>query len=1124
MNSNQLKTNFIGAGYRLYSFEIWNWGTFDNQIWKIDTNGESSLLTGANASGKTTLVDGLLTLLVPERRMRFYNQTAGSKGERSEESYLTGEYGEVDNAQTKAVEVRRLRHEKEKTQSVLLAVFFNGYDWVTLAQARWYRNNDLKRTFVFARQVLTIEKDFSPFDNQGAWKKRIREKYNGTDGDEVVMLINSPREYGRLMREEFGMRSVKAHTLFSQTIGLKVLGNLDDFVRRQMLEELDAETEFQNLITYFNTLNDAHLAIEKVAVQIQLLKPLVKKSESLEELELQLKQQEELLTVIPRWFGHQKKEMLIQDIESAQWKCQQLEEKVNAVQMEIDQLAAREREVDIMLSTDNTEKQLDLLCQREKVLQNMVQERKEERELYEALAEGLGIETSVMNEERFGENRQKAEAIKMQQLSNLDSLAVDRNTLVNQIREIDENLETFLTEKKRLESSSHNITGTPARIREQITAHLAIDIAELPFIGELIQVDENEKQWELAIEKILHHFALRLLVPAEHYEKVNQYVNNHDLRGKIVYHKVANVETDLFNEEDVDGETLGHKLVFREHPYKGWLQNKINQIYDYQCVESIEEFKRCTKAVLKSGLMKQHSRHEKDDRQHVNSRQNYVLGWDNREKIAHVESEIRHLQEALSLHQQQLIELEERKEGYNSRLEMTSRFLDFQSYLRIACETDEELVMVAKQIEELNHARERNPLLRKEHEEVLAQIDERETQLEALKKQWHQAEDRMSRKRKMLEELEEQLSEDSIQASSDLFHQLETNYLKGKMTGLKVLEREQKRVSEEVAKIIDQVKEQWRKDAGEIEALMRAFIHPDKSIADQFPDWGLDTDNLTADVNQLEDYKLLLRRIQDEDLVQYRRRFKSFLNEEMITRMADFYVLLLRQEEDIEINIQTLNKSLEKINFQSHPVTFIQLRSVKEYSPNVKVFKSSLKEWKPGLNALTTSQDEAVLEKSFQSIKNVLDSLSQDDAYRKEVLDVRNWMKFKAVEYLRADSNVIQRTYTGTAKLSGGEGAQLTYTILGSAIAYQFGIHNTNQDRHSFRFICVDEAFSKQDDEKARFLMELCQQLNLQLMVVSPAKAEEVAIVEPYISRVHFVQRRNNRESMVFDMLIKQLN
>ena len=61
------------------------------------------------------------------------------------------------------------------------------------------------------------------------------------------------------------------------------------------------------------------------------------------------------------------------------------------------------------------------------------------------------------------------------------------------------------------------------------------------------------------------------------------------------------------------------------------------------------------------------------------------------------------------------------------------------------------------------------------------------------------------------------------------------------------------------------------------------------------------------------------------------------------------------------------------------------------------------------------------------------------------------------------------------------------------------------------------------DDEKVQFLMELCKQLQLQVMVVSPAKAEEIAIVEPYIQRVPVVQRKDNRHSVVYDMPIRQL-
>ncbi|MFZ6009835.1 MAG: SbcC/MukB-like Walker B domain-containing protein, partial [Bacteroidota bacterium] len=288
-------------------------------------------------------------------------------------------------------------------------------------------------------------------------------------------------------------------------------------------------------------------------------------------------------------------------------------------------------------------------------------------------------------------------------------------------------------------------------------------------------------------------------------------------------------------------------------------------------------------------------------------------------------------------------------------------------------------------------------------------------------------------------------------------------------------------------------------------------------------DWNTDTHRLRENAEFIDDFVALLERIEKQQLAEYKQQFKKYLNEEMITKMSDFQTWLERQEEEIEENVELLNRSLGKINFRQLPRTFISLQSEKDYSPKVKDFKIKLNEWKPNLVEFERTKDDMILEESFNKIKALLDQLTVDENSRKEVLDVRNWLKFKAVELHKEDPTKPFRSYTGTAKLSGGEGAQLTYTILSSAIAYQFGIHSEGLNTNSFRFICVDEAFSKQDDEKAKFLMELCKQLHLQLMVVSPAKAEEVAIVEPYIARVHFVQRKNHRNSVVFDMPIKQL-
>ena len=64
-------------GYRLDTFEVFNWGTFDGQVHAIRPRGTTALLVGENGSGKSTLVDAMLTLLV-RPGVRNYNVAAGA--------------------------------------------------------------------------------------------------------------------------------------------------------------------------------------------------------------------------------------------------------------------------------------------------------------------------------------------------------------------------------------------------------------------------------------------------------------------------------------------------------------------------------------------------------------------------------------------------------------------------------------------------------------------------------------------------------------------------------------------------------------------------------------------------------------------------------------------------------------------------------------------------------------------------------------------------------------------------------------------------------------------------------------------------------------------------------------
>ncbi len=123
------------AGYRLQYTEVFNWGTFDSQVWRLTPDTETALLTGDIGSGKSTIVDALTTLLMPSHKAA-YNRAAGADAkERTLRSYVEGHYKSERNEVTGRSRAKGLR-ENKRTYSVVLGVFVNhGYDeTVTLAQ------------------------------------------------------------------------------------------------------------------------------------------------------------------------------------------------------------------------------------------------------------------------------------------------------------------------------------------------------------------------------------------------------------------------------------------------------------------------------------------------------------------------------------------------------------------------------------------------------------------------------------------------------------------------------------------------------------------------------------------------------------------------------------------------------------------------------------------------------------------------------------------------------------------------------------------------------------------------------------------------------------------------------
>jgi len=1111
------------AGFRLQYMEVYNWGTFHEHIFKIHPKGNNSLLTGANASGKSTYIDALLTLLVPIKKDRFYNQSSGvdKKGDRTEETYVCGNYGNIQKEGELSTTSQTLRD--KSTYSVILASFSNTDQRnITLFQVRWFSNGELRRSFGIAHLPLKIDIDFSDFDSKGLWKKRLEKTYNASSARKKIEFLDGPTVYAERIAHLFGMRSTKALSLFNQVVGVKVLDELDDFIRTNMLDELDAETEYIQLKESFLTLMDAKTNIEKAKEQIAQLTPINEIANKLKDFQDQSAKLTASREISVYWFANKKVELAEKELITHAEKLDLLQTERKELKIKEDTLKQEERTLSISIESDEVGGKIKDLEKEIKNLTGQKESRSKKLDQYNLIAKNIELHTNP-GEELFKENRARA-AEKKTELENIrleydEKLRLSKNKRETLSKQMADCTETI----KALQKNKNNIAGREAELRDDILAHIGATKEEIPFVGELLKVKEDENEWELSIEKILHHFALRLIVPEKYYHQVNDYVNGTNLKGRITYQRFKGF-TSLANmvHKNIPSNALVNKLAFKPKSiYGDWLEDSITNQYNYACVSDLKEFNLYEeKAVTKEGLIKLgKGKHEKDDRPHISKKENYVLGWDNKEKIRLLQNEWKNLQEKEKSAQTEILQIEQAIKILESQKEsFADLFKQFTKFDDIDWKT------FAEQIQEKE---EQKTVLEKTNNRVQAlqsQLEEVKRKLEQLSNVTLQNKEReIFQLLNEIEGIQKELVENKTLVepfgyldTSDFIRQ---NPVIASLTfsNFKTI---QQTFQKELTGKLAELDKNKRENEDEVKIKINSFKQPSPEITNKFKDWRSDVSRLPESTHLafIGEYQMLYKQLVNDNLPKFEKKFNEYLQETITNKVGDFRMFFENWSDSIKENIRLLNDSLKGIDFRDKDVkTYIQLVAPNRLSDEVKEFRTLLNQAIPNIREIDASIDGRK-NHFYNHIEPLISKLDKED-WRKRVMDVRSWFSYKAEEFSK-ETNAKYSTYENLGQLSGGEKAQLTYTILGSAIAYQFGLTKEGLQSNSFRFIAIDEAFKAQDEDKARYLITLCRQLHLQLLVVTPS--DNIHIVENDISFVHFVERKEEKYSWLYDMPIEQ--
>lgn len=1090
------------GGFRLTCMEILNWGTFDEQIWRITPESGNSLLTGNIGRGKSTLVDALTTLLVPPRKLA-YNKAAGAEEkERSVESYFYGYYTSVQDESGKA-RPKGLR-DGSRHYSVVLARFSSvAVDKsVTLAQLYWLKPGEskAKRLYVVAEGELTIADDFSGFGSRmNDLRKNMRRR-------EDVSLFDNFAPYQLAFSKLLGLGSdTRVLELFNQTISMKSVGSVTEFVRHNMLEEPDIEKKVQELERNYDDLRHLHDAVVAARNKIELLTPVAKFGDEAIASATEREQYNSSRDVLGGYLSRHSISLYQQRLARQQNEAEK--QRLRMLEIENQNLDHQQRieqlNEDIRASGGD---RLSKLVSEIALKENERDERQKSYQQYQGYTKALSL-NDVLDVGVFVENiakaKEKAELITRQ----LNENELQRDDVKYALREGQNRQQALGNELVALKKRQSNIPSKQQAVRESLCAALGIAESALPFIGELLQVKSEAQQWQGAAERVLHNFALSLLVPECYYAQVSDFIESTHLGTRLVYYRV---KKQVWHSVQLTPGGLPEKIAIKpESEFYSWLAKELAQRFDYQCCDSLADFRRSVKAITLNGQMKSSAeRHEKDDRYNLQDKSRYVLGWSNKEKIQLLATEYATQQNAIVGLEKDLKTLQQSQHASDELRHIALRLSDFNlSFEQINWpQSSEGVEKLREEHRQLEQSSDTLRLLTERLEKERMQLKVLSGERDVLLNDQGALREKIATNESALTATEASLAavgQEQQEAYFPLIEEIFIRFCATERLTIEMLPNQESLLRQKLNEKIQHLEERRRDKEARMVSAMAAFINA-------FPNDATDLDsNLAA----LADFKQLLQQLQDEDLPRHEERFKEMLSRDTIRAMALFRSQLDRQEEEIKNRIRVINTSLQALDYQ--PGTYIELMGVASPDVEIREFKQRLiqcVEYSAG--------DELYSERKFEQVKSLIEQMRDVPKWTLKVVDVRFWSLFNVIERYREDKSE-KECYSDSGGKSGGQKEKLAYSILAAAIMLQYRLVDEQVDsplQRRFNLVVIDEAFARGSKDSTRFGLELFKKLGLQLLLVTPL--QKLDVIEHYVDHVHFVDQRNNR-SIVLNMTVE---
>lgn len=1043
------------SAYILTHLDLYNWGPFGGRhCAEIDPQGTA--IIGPTGSGKTTLVDALMTLLTQQPRYNLAS-TGGHESDRDLISYIRGVGGAGNNTGDNS---HIARH--GKTVTAISARFSNGDKALRVGALFWLdstsmASSDLKRLWLFCEGDDQALDTWLSIHHEGG-ARELKQHARETPG---LHVKDSKKAYLAQMRRFFEVGE-NAFTLLNRAAGLKQLNSIDEIFRELVLDDHSAFDRATEVASEFDDLAAIHSELETAREQHQSLVPIAETHARHQKTHKELSQQQGLKDSLPVWFAQAGLQLWRERVQGLESQLSESENGLRALNNAVNTLNNRATTLkDIYLEAGGAS--IEQLREQINQQQRWTNERARHAEDYQALTRKLELDNNL-TPDALSANQQQAQR-QLEALASWED-AQDKATLDLRIRHgrLAETLGELNEEIERIKARpGSNIDGRYQEFRSELAKALNLSDTQLPFVAELVEVKSQEKAWRGAIERAIGGHRLRLLVPPAAMQSALDRVNqrNNHLHVRMLEANVPQAPVQ-FMEDGFTG-----KLTFKQHPHREALKQFLAGI-DRHCVDSPETLRQTPHGMTQQGLLSGKKGHfEKHDNRRLDK--GWMTGFNNRDRLTTLNNEREetreaadHLQAELDKARAELKNTQSQITLYKMLMEIDFASIDLPSAKVELEDLKARLATLTAPDASVEKARQEYAAVDAERQQIQQQLNDASNQDALLKDRRHQANLRC-------QELEARLGEGLTDAQQALADRHLKRPKAGQHEQLEMLERTQREQLEtSIARLSKQIQG--------YELSLTQLMEKARAI---------DTGALAetgSEIRDIPEYLERLRILQEEALPQKLDRFISYLNQSSDQGVTQLLAHIQNQVSMIEERIADLNTTLKRVDFQ--PGRYLRLEPRRVTHESLRTLERAQRQLRA--DALKDDQGES----HFKALQNMI-RLLRDAADNKRtlgaraLLDPRYRLQF-AVSVMDRHTDTIIETRTGSQGGSGGEKEIIASYILTASLSYALCPDGATQPL--FGSIVLDEAFSKSSHAVAGRIISALNEFGLHPLFVTPNK------------------------------------